>query len=214
MGAAVRHPGRAPVRQRGGGCPWRRRAARRIHPRPGHPAGRRRAIGSGSPARTVAGSRPCWQCCSADCNRRQGRRRWAPSVAGRRGRSGPRSAGRPVHPAAHLRRAGARTGRNRRCGPCWPSSGCVASMCCDPPCRCHRGSGPGRRWRCCRPAGSICWCWTSRPTTWTCRRSSNSSRRLTGYTGTLLLVTHDRRMLEQVHLTRQWRVENGAVREL
>jgi len=37
---------------------------------------------------------------------------------------------------------------------------------------------------------------------------------LSGYTGTLLLVTHDRRMLEQVRLTRQWRVENGAAREM
>ena len=37
---------------------------------------------------------------------------------------------------------------------------------------------------------------------------------LSGYTGTLLLVTHDRRMLEQVRLTRRWRVENGAAREM
>ena len=34
------------------------------------------------------------------------------------------------------------------------------------------------------------------------------------YTGTLLLVTHDRRMLEAVHLNRRWHVEAGAVREV
>ena len=34
------------------------------------------------------------------------------------------------------------------------------------------------------------------------------------YTGTLLLVTHDRRMLDAVHLNRRWHVENGAVHEI
>lgn len=36
---------------------------------------------------------------------------------------------------------------------------------------------------------------------------------LESYEGTLLLVTHDRRMLETVQLTRQWRVEGGVVTE-
>jgi len=35
-----------------------------------------------------------------------------------------------------------------------------------------------------------------------------------GYAGTMLLVTHDRRMLEQVRATRHWAVDNGAVREV
>ena len=34
------------------------------------------------------------------------------------------------------------------------------------------------------------------------------------YTGTLLLVTHDHRMLDAVHLNRRWHVENGAVHEI
>ncbi len=34
------------------------------------------------------------------------------------------------------------------------------------------------------------------------------------YAGTLLLVTHDRRMLEAVRLNRRWQVEDGRVREL
>ncbi|GAA0963086.1 ABC-F family ATP-binding cassette domain-containing protein [Frigoribacterium faeni] len=36
---------------------------------------------------------------------------------------------------------------------------------------------------------------------------------LESYEGTLLLVTHDRRMLESVRLDRHWRVENGTVTE-
>nr|WP_202130211.1 ABC-F family ATP-binding cassette domain-containing protein [Rathayibacter iranicus] len=36
---------------------------------------------------------------------------------------------------------------------------------------------------------------------------------LEAYEGTLLLVTHDRRMLETVHLTRHWRVSGGVVTE-
>ncbi len=34
------------------------------------------------------------------------------------------------------------------------------------------------------------------------------------FDGTLLLVTHDRRMLDTVRLTRRWHVEDGAVREI
>jgi ATPase subunit of ABC transporter with duplicated ATPase domains len=37
---------------------------------------------------------------------------------------------------------------------------------------------------------------------------------LAGYPGTLLLVTHDRRMLEAVHTTRRLEVAGGAVREV
>ena len=39
------------------------------------------------------------------------------------------------------------------------------------------GSGRGRRWPCCRPAGSTCWSSTSRRTTSTCPPSSSWSRR-------------------------------------
>jgi ATPase subunit of ABC transporter with duplicated ATPase domains len=37
---------------------------------------------------------------------------------------------------------------------------------------------------------------------------------LESYEGTLLLVSHDRRMLDAVRLDRRWRVEDGRVREL
>ncbi len=38
-------------------------------------------------------------------------------------------------------------------------------------------------------------------------------RALDLYSGTVLLITHDRRMLDSVHLTRRWRVEHGTVGE-
>ena len=37
---------------------------------------------------------------------------------------------------------------------------------------------------------------------------------LDGFDGTLLLVTHDRRMLETVRLTRRWEVDRGVVTEV
>ncbi len=37
---------------------------------------------------------------------------------------------------------------------------------------------------------------------------------LEGYDGALLLVTHDRRMLENVRLDRRWLVRDGQVTEL
>jgi ATPase subunit of ABC transporter with duplicated ATPase domains len=36
---------------------------------------------------------------------------------------------------------------------------------------------------------------------------------LESYTGTLLLVTHDRRMLEAVRVTRRWSVADGRLTE-
>jgi ATPase subunit of ABC transporter with duplicated ATPase domains len=36
---------------------------------------------------------------------------------------------------------------------------------------------------------------------------------LESYTGTLLLVTHDRRMLDTVRLTRRWHVDSGRLTE-
>ena len=110
-----------------------------------------------------------------------------------------------------VRRGGAGARRRRRSAPCWRSSGCGPTTCCARPAPCRRASAPGPRWRCCRPAGSTCWCWTSRRTTSTWPRSSSSSRRWPATTGTLLLVTHDRRMLDAVHTTRHLEVADGKV---
>ena len=54
--------------------------------------------------------------------------------------------------------------------------------------RVDAGAGAGGRAR-------TCCCWTSRPTTSTCRRSSGSRRELQGYRGGLVLVSHDRAFL-------------------
>ena len=45
------------------------------------------------------------------------------------------------------------------------------------------------------------------------RRSFFTHCALADYDGTLLLVTHDRRMLETVRTDRHWRVEAGQVTE-
>jgi ATPase subunit of ABC transporter with duplicated ATPase domains len=37
---------------------------------------------------------------------------------------------------------------------------------------------------------------------------------LESFDGTVLLVTHDRRMLDTVRLTRRWHVEDGRVTEI
>ena len=81
------------------------------------------------------------------------------------------------------------------------------------PNRCRPASAPAPPWRCSRPWASTCWCSTSRPTTSTCRRSSSSSRRSTGFTGTLVLVTHDRRLLDTVGIDRVVEVADGQVTE-
>ena len=64
------------------------------------------------------------------------------------------------------------------------------------------------------PRASTCSSSTSRPTTSTCRPSSSWSRRSTPTTGTLLLVTHDRRMLDAVTRTRRLEVADGKLTEL
>ena len=79
--------------------------------------------------------------------------------------------------------------------------------------RSRPASAPAPRWRCCRRAGSTCWCSTSRPTTSTCPAIEQLEQALDTFDGTLLLVTHDRRMLETTRSTRRWRLEEGRLSE-
>ncbi len=79
--------------------------------------------------------------------------------------------------------------------------------------RCRPGSAPAPRSPCCRPAARTCSSWTSRPTTSTCPRSSSWRARWSRTPGTLVLVSHDRRMLEAVHVTRRLHVDRGRVDE-
>ncbi len=69
------------------------------------------------------------------------------------------------------------SGRPPTCAPCWPSSACAPSTSGARRRRSRPASGPGRRWRCYRRAGSTCSCSTSRPTTSTCPPSSSSRAR-------------------------------------
>ena len=106
-----------------------------------------------------------------------------------------------------------RSWRPPTCAPCWRSSGSRPTRSPAWSAGSRRASAPAPRSRCCRRAASTCWCSTSRPTTSTCPRSSSSRRRWTSYDGALLLVSHDRRLLDNVSLDRRWRVEAGSVTE-
>ena len=66
-----------------------------------------------------------------------------------------------------------------------------------------RPAGAGEAWPC--PAPTCC-CWTSPPTTWTCRRRKCSRRCCPGMTGTILLVSHDRYLIDAL-ATQVWEVD-------
>ena len=73
---------------------------------------------------------------------------------------------------------------------------------------------PGRAGAPAGARGSTCWSSTSRPTTSTSPAIEQLEEALAAYTGTLLLVTHDRRMLESVETTRRLEVTGGVVTEI
>ena len=79
--------------------------------------------------------------------------------------------------------------------------------------RCRRASGPGRRWRCCRPAGVNLLVLDEPTNHLDLPAIEQLESALAAYPGTLLLVTHDRRMLEAVHTTRRFAVAAGRVTE-
>ena len=94
---------------------------------------------------------------------------------------------------------------------CWPSSASAPTTSPGRRRRCRRASAPGRRSPCCRPGASTASCSTSRPTTSTCRPSSSSSRRSRPSRARVLLVTHDRQLLDAVTTTRTLRLDAGRV---
>ena len=185
---------------------------RRLHPRPARPAGRRSATGSASPEPTVPASRPCWPCCWADWTQNPGRSRSGP---------GWRSARltRPGNCCWARRRCCAPsatwspTGRNRRSARCSPSSVCEPNTWSGRPSRCR----PGERTRAALAllqARGVNLLVLDEPTNHLDLPAIEQlEQALEAYTGTLLLVTHDRRMLEAVGLTRHWNVADGVVRE-
>ena len=170
------------------------------------------ATGSASPGPTAPARPRCCGCCSGGWRPDTGTASLGAIGRGRRDRPGPHRPGRG--PAARRRRSrppcrelapGRRphpAGEVRPQGRPGHQPGRPALA---------RASAPAPRWRCCRPAGSTCWSSTSRPTTSTCPPSSSSSRRSTSYDGALLLVSHDRRLLDNVRLDQRWHVEDGQV---
>ena len=63
---------------------------------------------------------------------------------------------------------------------------------------CRAGSASGWRWPQPSSPPATCWCWTSRPTTSTSRGSAWLEDRLDRFRGGLLLVTHDRHLLDRL----------------
>ena len=131
----------------------------------------------------------------------------------RRGRPGARGVRRDADAARDVRRPPPRPRRTPRSARCSPSSASAPPTCTAPATPSPPVSGPGPRSRCSRPAASTCSCSTSRPTTWTCRRSSSWSRPSRTSAARCVLVTHDRRMLDAVRSTRRLEVASGRVTE-
>ena len=168
--------------------------------------------GSPSPAPTVGGSRRCWPPSSAAC-------RWPKAGSG----SGPSVVvGELDQHRARLDAGrdllGGFIGRDRtaaRGGPIDAGQVRARSQPCRPAGRrpCRRANGPGPCWPPSWPAAPTVWSSTSPPTISTCRPSKPWRRPWSGSEGTLLVVSHDRWLLESLTVNRTWVVEGGRVHE-
>ena len=192
-----------------------RRPARRLHPRPGRPADRLGRPGRDHRAERRGQVDPARGAARAGSPLDDGQRLARPGRRGRRGRPGPRRSFGGDEPL--LRRV-----RRRRC-PDWPAAdvrtllakfGLRADHVLRPaatpvagradPRRAGAAAGarrqPARAGRADQPP---------RPARHRAARAA-----LDTYPGTLLLVTHDRRMLDAVHVTRRLHVDDGTVTEV
>ena len=132
----------------------------------------------------------------------------------RRDRPGPHRAARRPAARRRLRRGGARP-RSRRApdaaGQVRPARRPGDRV------RCHgsrRVSGPGPPWRCCRGAGVNLLVLDEPTNHLDLPAIEQLEEALASYDGALLLVSHDRRLLENVHLDQRWHVEHGRVTRL
>ena len=210
VGAADGDRRRAPRRRGRGHAARRGGTPGRLHPRPGRPADR-----LGRPGRDHRRQR-LGQVHAA-------RRAARPAAAGRGHRLARARAWwsarstRPAGCSSATSRCSTRSAppyrscRRRTCARCWPSSACAPRTCCArrPPCR--RASGPGPRWRCCRRRGVNLLVLDEPTNHLDLPAIEQLESALASYPGTLLLVTHDRRMLEAVRTTRHLEVADGKV---
>ena len=192
-----------------------RRWTAAVPPRAGRRSRSAGATGWPSSGPTARASRRCWTRCSAGCPSPTGERWIGPGVVVGEIGQGRERVRRRCHPAR--RRSWPRPGSP-------PQSEARSLLAkfglgADHVARTAGVAVAGRAHpgHARRPPGawaSTAWCSTSPPTTSTCRPSSSWSRRSTASSGTLLLVTHDRRLLEGVGVTRTVAVADGQVREL
>ncbi len=107
-----------------------------------------------------------------------------------------------------------RTGRTPRSAPCSPSSGSAPSTCTAP----ADSLSPGERTRAALAllqAREVNLLVLDEPTNHLDLPAIEQlEEALDSFGGTVLLVTHDRRMLADVNATRRWHVEDGQVTEL
>ena len=87
-----------------------------------------------------------------------------------------------------------------------------------------RRAQPPALWRACSRGRPMCWCWTNRPTTWTSRRWTCWKICCRDYDGTVFLVSHDRRFVDNVvtstiawegddHRPGLWREYEGGIED-
>ena len=184
---------------------------RRLRPRPGLAAGRRAASGSASPGPT-APARP--RCCALLLGRLapdEGTASLGASVAV--GEIDQARTGLRRGPAARPTRSRRRCPSWRRptCARCWPSSGSRPTRSPAP----SAGSRPGERTRAALAllqARGVNLLVLDEPTNHLDLPAIEQlEQALESYDGTLLLVTHDRRLLDDVRLDQRWHVEAGRV---
>ena len=132
----------------------------------------------------------------------------------RRGRPGPQPVPGRAAAARRVRGRSSRTWSRPRSGPCWPSSGSRRTTS-----RARPGSlSPGERTRAglaLLQARGVNLLVLDEPTNHLDLPAIEQlESALDGYPGTFLLVTHDRRMLEGISVTRHLAVEDGQVTEV
>ena len=201
VGSAVRHQRSGALGCRGRPPRGGRSATRRSHPRSLHPRHRLGRARAHSSARTARERRPWSRPFSGAC-------RW---------RRGPGGSGRAWSSASWRKVAGCSTRlplwstrsrwppvwRRGRPGRSWQSSASTHTPPPDLHPRSRPVSAPGRNWPPSPPEASTSSCSTSPTNHLDLPAIEQLEDALRSYRGTLLLVSHDRRMLETVELTRR-----------